>query len=173
MKKRALSVVFTGLLLTSAVTPIASVLASETENVNSSESTVVTEDPNALEPGTSVYQDEDGSFVVIKMESKARANVYRWGKWTYLNIAVSRGVAANAINAAFWGGGKAATSMFGIPGWAIAGLLTGASWTKKGSSPGNAVAKLWDKNNNGWIGFYKSNGYDAAGRVVATRYKTD
>ncbi len=62
--------------------------------------------------------------------------------------------------------------MFGIPGWQLVLLLTGASWTKKGASPGNAVAKEWDKNGNGWIGFYYQRGYDAAGRVVATRYST-
>lgn len=51
--------------------------------------------------------------------------------------------------------------------------LTGASWTNLGSSPGNAVAKKWDKNKNGWIGFYKRIGYDGAGRAVATQYKTE
>ncbi|URT59773.1 hypothetical protein [Enterococcus faecium] len=68
--------------------------------------------------------------------------------------------------------GKLALLWFGIPGWAIGALLTGARWTKKGASPGNAVAKEWDKNGNGWIGFYYQRGYDAAGRVVATRYST-
>ncbi|MCF7547145.1 hypothetical protein L3X09_14800 [Enterococcus faecium] len=31
--------------------------------------------------------------------------------------------------------------MFGIPGWAIGALLTGASWTKKGASPGMQLQK--------------------------------
>lgn len=60
----------------------------------------------------------------------------------------------------------------GIPTWALQGLLNGASWTKHGSKPGQAVANLWDKNKNGWIGFYYQRGYDGAGRVVVTRYKT-
>lgn len=50
--------------------------------------------------------------------------------------------------------------------------LNGASWTKHGSKPGQAVANLWDKNKNGWIGFYYQRGYDGAGRVGVTRYKT-
>lgn len=127
---------------------------------------------NVLEPGVSVMEDEDGSLIVTKMETRARANVSRWGGWTYNKIAVTTGVAANAINAAFYAGGGAAVAMFGIPGWAIGGLLTGASWTKLGSAPGRAVAKNWDKNNNGWIGFYKRTGFDGAGRIVATQYKT-
>ncbi|MGL9828452.1 hypothetical protein [Enterococcus sp. DIV0436a] len=32
--------------------------------------------------------------------------------------------------------------------------------------------KVSDENRNGWIGFYYQRGYDAAGRVVATRYST-
>lgn len=126
-----------------------------------------------------VENTEDG-IVVTKYEEiegnnsgrVKRANVSRWGKKEYTNIAVTTGVAANAINAAFWSGGKASTAMFGVPGWAIGALLGAASWTKKGASPGNAVAKLWDKNGNGWIAFYYQRGYDAAGKVVATRYST-
>lgn len=76
-------------------------------------------------------------------------------------------MAANAINAAFYAGAGASVAMFGIPSWAIGGLLTGTSWTNLGS----AVAKKWDK--NGWIGFYKRTGYDGAGRVIATQYKTE
>ncbi|WP_317915143.1 hypothetical protein [Enterococcus faecium] len=127
------------------------------------------------EDGMVVTKYEDGYSAEDFANSSdimTRAAVARWGKKEYTNIAVTTGVAANAINAAFWAGGKASTSMFGIPGWAIGALLTGASWTKKGASPGNAVAKEWDKNGNGWIGFYYQRGYDAAGRVVATRYST-
>lgn len=127
-----------------------------------------------------IVENTENGIVVTKYEEVEennsgrvkRAAVSRWGKTEYTNIAVTTGVAANAINAAFWGGGKASTAMFGIPGWAIGALLGAASWTKKGDSPGNAVAKLWDKNGNGWIAFYYQRGYDAAGRVVATRYST-
>ncbi|MFV0559287.1 MAG: hypothetical protein ACK5NA_01020 [Enterococcus sp.] len=132
-----------------------------------------------------VIEDTEDGMVVTKYDNgysaedfadygdiMTQAAVSRWGKKEYTNIAVTTGVAANAINATFWAGGKASTAMFGIPGWAIGGLLAAASWTKKGSSPGNAVAKLWDKSGNGWIGFYYQRGYNAAGKVVATRYST-
>lgn len=38
--------------------------------------------------------------------------------------------------------------MFGIPGWAIAGLLGVTSWAEFGSSPGREIAKKWDMNKN-------------------------
>ncbi|MGN8982326.1 hypothetical protein ACTNBL_08320 [Enterococcus villorum] len=120
-----------------------------------------------------VQQNSSGEILVTKMETNVRANVSHCGTWQYTNIAVSTGVAANAINATFYAGAGASVAMFGIPGWAIGGLLTGASWTNLGSAPGSAVAKKWDKNKNGWIGFYKRTGYDGAGRVVATQYKTE
>nr|WP_158182907.1 hypothetical protein [Enterococcus faecium] len=160
------------------------VLPSTTIVYASENSQVVSLNENNATENVVIEYTEDG-MVVTKYEDgysaedfanssdiMTRAAVARWGKKEYTNIAVTTGVAANAINAAFWAGGKASTSMFGIPGWAIGALLTGASWTKKGASPGNAVAKEWDKNGNGWIGFYYQRGYDAAGRVVATRYST-
>ena len=52
-----------------------------------------------------------------------------------------------------------------IVGW----LVAASSWTKLGGAPGVAVANNWDKNGNGWVGFYKSTGYDGARRAVATR----
>ncbi|MCS8594225.1 hypothetical protein, partial [Enterococcus faecium] len=122
---------------------------------------------------TVIIEKTDEGIVVTKMESKARAAVARWGGWQYTNVAVSKGVAANAINAALYSGIGAVAGIFGgIPTWALQGLLNGASWTKYGSKPGQSVANLWDKNKNGWIGFYYQRGYDGAGRVVATRYKT-
>ncbi|WP_230471061.1 hypothetical protein [Enterococcus hirae] len=120
-----------------------------------------------------VQQNASGELLVTKMETKTRASVSRWGAWQYTNIAVSTGVAANAINAAFYAGAGASIAMFGIPGWAIGGLLTGASWTNLGSAPGVAVARKWDRNKNGWVGFHKRTGYDGAGRAVATQYKTE
>lgn len=167
MKKVFIGVVCASILFGSGVIPAVSAFATEAEPVQQiSES-------NNLEPGVSVSQDGDGAIIVTKSESRARANVSRWGGWSYTNIAVTTGVAANAINAAFYAGLGASVAMFGIPGWVIGGLLTGASWTSLGSSPGNAVAKKWDKNKNGWIGFYKRTGYDGAGRAVATQYKTE
>ncbi|MGL9862175.1 hypothetical protein IGJ67_003079 [Enterococcus sp. MSG4989] len=176
MKKFALGLAL--LTIGSVVLPsTAIVYASENSQVVSLNENKATENVviEYTEDGMVVTKYEDGYSAEDFADSSdimSRAAVSRWGKKEYTNIAVTTGVAANAINAAFWAGGKAATSMFGIPGWAIAGLLTGASWTKKGSSPGNAVAKQWDKNGNGWIAFYYQRGYDAAGRVVATRYST-
>ncbi|EOF54264.1 TPA: hypothetical protein QFJ99_001873 [Enterococcus faecium] len=111
--------------------------------------------------------------MVVKMETKARANVARWGAWQYTHIALSTGVTAGAINTAYSKGIGSVLGIFGLPGWAIGNLLTAAGWTNYGNSPGNAVARLWDKNHNGWVGFYKRTGYDGAGRAVATAYKTE
>lgn len=171
MKKFVVGFVCVSILFGSGVIPTVSAFAAETEPVKQiSEANTAKEN---LEPGVSVVQDEDGTLIVTKSESRARAHVSRWGGWSYTNIAVTTGVAANAINAAFYAGLGASVAMFGIPGWVIGGLLTGASWTSIGASPGNAVAKKWDKNKNGWIGFYKRTGYDGAGRAVATQYKTE
>lgn len=162
-------------ILFSVVSPITTYAS---EIVKKSEETSITKEfenlvTNAeLEPGVSIEIDEDGGIIVTKQEGLARASVAKWGGWTYTNIAVSTGVAANAINAAFYAGLGASVAMFGIPGWAIAGLLTGFGWTNLGASPGNAVAKKWDSSGNGWVGFYISKGYDGSGKHVATRYKT-
>lgn len=171
MKKFMIGFISCTFLISSAMLPVASVMAAET----AIEATVEkpTSKPSNIDPRVSISEDENGDLIVTRYESLARANVYSWGKWTYTNIAVTTGVAANAINAAFYAGLGASVAMFGIPGWVIGGLLTGASWTSLGSSPGNAVAKKWDKNGNGWIGFYKRSGLDGAGRVVATEYKTE
>ena len=176
MKKFALGIAL--LTIGSVVLPSTTIVyASENSQVvslnesNGTENVVIeyTEDGMVVTKYEDGYSAEDFANYSDIM---TRAAVARWGKKEYTNIAVTTGVAANAINAAFWAGGKASTAMFGIPGWAIGALLTGASWTQKGASPGNAVAKEWDKNGNGWIGFYYQRGYDAAGRVVATRYST-
>lgn len=63
--------------------------------------------------------------------------------------------------------------MFGIAGWAIAGLLGVTSWAQFGSAPGRKVAKKWDKDKNDWIVFYMRTGYDRSDRHVATDYKTE
>ncbi|EKK5254039.1 hypothetical protein PN658_002861 [Enterococcus faecalis] len=152
----------------SAITPSGAVFASELVEEDSTNSTLV-----KINDPTVIIEKTDEGIVVTKMESKARAAVARWSGWQYTNVAVSKGVAANAINAALYSGIGAVAGIFGgIPTWALQGLLNGASWTKHGSKPGQAVANLWDKNKNGWIGFYYQRGYDGAGRVVATRYKT-
>lgn len=168
MKKFLIGVVCGSLIFGSVILPVGSAFVYADETAVSNK-----EDNIKLEPGVSIQTDADGGIVVTKYEGRARANVSRWGGWTYTNIAVTTGVAANAINAAFYAGLGASVAMFGIPGWAIGALLTGASWTSLGASPGNAVAKKWDRNGNGWIGFYMSKGYDGAGRHVATRYKTE
>ncbi|MCS8594242.1 hypothetical protein, partial [Enterococcus faecium] len=110
---------------------------------------------------TVIIEKTDEGIVVTKMKIKARAAEARWSRWQYTHVAVSKGVATNAINIALY---------FGIG--SVAGIFGGARWTKYGSKPGKAVANLCDKNKNGWIGFYYQRGYDGAGRVVATRYKT-
>ncbi|MDL4879471.1 hypothetical protein QRX82_12660 [Enterococcus faecalis] len=72
------------------------------------------------------------------------------------------------------GGIGIVASTVGIPVSAVTGLLEGANWLGIGGAPaGDAVAKKWDRNGNSWVGFYYQRGYDAAGRVVATRYKTE
>lgn len=97
----------------------------------------------------SIQKDENGDLMVVKMETKARANVARWGAWQYTHIALSTGVTAGAINTAYSKGIGSVLGIFGLPGWAIGNLLTAAGWTNYGNSPGNAVARLWDKNHNG------------------------
>ncbi|WP_435051721.1 hypothetical protein [Enterococcus faecalis] len=122
---------------------------------------------------------EEGPIVTVYEEGTtpknrvARAAVYRWGGWEYTNIALPTGTVAHAINLAVNGGIGIVASTVGIPASAVTGLLEGANWLGIGGAPGDAVAKKWDRNGNGWVGFYYQRGYDAAGRVVATRYKTE
>lgn len=122
--------------------------------------------------------DEENGYIIVSdedlglLKAAGSTQISRWGGWSYTHIAVSTGVAANAINAAFYFGIGGAVGMFGIPGWAIGSLLQTAQWTKLGAAPGKAVAKKWDKNKNGWIGFYKQWGYNAAGKQVASRFTT-
>ncbi len=149
--------------------PATSVFASEETAPDSQ----VTEIVPSNDPTVTIEKTDDGGITVTKQESLLRAAVYRWGGLEYTNIAITTGVLAGAINTAFYSGLGASISMFGgIPGWAIQGLLNGASWTQLGGKPGEAVARKWDRNGNGWVGFYYQRGYDAAGRVVATRYST-
>lgn len=156
------------LTLGATVIPNGMVFANELVEEDSTNSTFIeTNDP------TVIIEKTDEGIVVTKMEITTRAAVSRWGGWHYTNIAVSKGVAENAINTALYSGIGSVVGIFGgLPIWALQGQLNGASWTKYGSKPDQAVANLWDKNKNGWIGFYYQRGYDAAGRVVATRYKT-
>lgn len=169
--KKLIGLTVLSLFVSLSISSISVFASEEDQSSFISENQVIEKIPSG-DPTVIIEKTSDGGIVVTKQESLNRAAVYRWGGLEYTNIAVSTGVAANAINYAFWAGGKASTAMFGIPGWAIGGLLIGASWTQKGASPGNAVAKEWDRNGNGWIGFYYQRGYDAAGRVVATRYST-
>jgi hypothetical protein len=160
-----------------------------------SEDTVMLSEEQNLAPmdTSSIYNkqikksDDSGRVVIIddpiegpivrKYENTGSISTYamvsRWGKWEYTKIAVSTGVAAGAINSLFALGIGANFALFGLPGWAIGGLLEAASWTKLGSYPGREVAKFWDKNGNGWIGFYTRKGYDAVGRHTATDHKTN
>lgn len=106
-----------------------------------------------LPENVTLEHSEEGPIVTVYEEVTApknrvaRAAVYRWGGWEYTNIALPTGTVAHAINLAVNDG--------------------------IGGAPGDAVAKKWDRNGNGWVGFYYQRGYDAAGRVVATRYKTE
>ncbi len=124
-----------------------------------------------LEKKVTIEETKEQGIVVTNGET---ADVARWDStWNYTHIAVSTGVLANAINAALYTGiGATISPLVPIPGWAIHGMLQAASWTKLGSKPGEAVAKQWDTNKNGWVGFYFQNGYDARENVVATRYST-
>lgn len=127
-----------------------------------------------------IVENTENGIVVTKYEKVKdnnsgrfkRANVSRWGAWEYTHIAISKGVLTGIINTGLSKGVGFVASSIGLPGWAIGNLLTAAGWTNKGNAPGKAVAELWDKNKNGWVAFYYQRGYDAAGRVVATRYKT-
>ena len=127
-----------------------------------------------LEDGVMVEETADGEIIVTKRYSLFRVNVYRWDtKWNYTHIAVGTTVLGNAINHALYSGiGATISPLVPIPGWAIQGLLNGAGWTNLGSKPGQAVAQKWDKNKNGWVGFYFQKGYDVHGNVVPTRYST-
>lgn len=174
-----------GTIVFTTLIPGLSVYAEQKEKDSSSqEENVVEVSPKDIngkmeseELGT-LFETKGDSLIVRHYEnprSMLRASsthIAKWGKWNYTHIAVSRGVAAGAINTAFYMGIGGSIGMFGIPGWAIGGLLTSAQWTKLGSSPGKAVAKKWDKNKNGWIGFYMRWGYDGAGRKVASEYTT-
>lgn len=165
------------------VFPSVIVSATEVRDDQTAVENVLLDSVNPNDDNIIVYQDSDGSIVVRKYEDEnynsksltARASstyISKWGQWNYLNFAVTTGVAAGAINSAFYGGGSVAISMFGIPGWAIAGLVGVANWTEFGSAPGKAIANKWDKNKNGWVGFYMRRGYNSLGKHVATEYKT-
>ncbi|MBC6314787.1 hypothetical protein [Listeria grandensis] len=116
-----------------------------------------------------VSEEEEGSML---RAGPGSTQVSKWGKWTYTHIAVSRSIVAGAINTAMYTGVGAIVAVIGIPTAATVGLLNLAQMSDHGARPGNAVAKKWDKNNNGWVGFYKQLGYNAAGKHVATRYTT-
>lgn len=143
-----------------------------TQIQNGEDGSIIDSDYSKESEELEVNMEVDDDLIVQKYDGLARAKVVKWGKWSYTHIAVSTGVAAGAINTLFYMGLGGSVGMFGIPGWAIGGLLTGAQWTKLGSKPGKAVARKWDKNKNGWIGFYKRWGYDGAGRRVASSYTT-
>lgn len=126
------------------------------------------------EEGPIVTVYEEGVDTTKLQSNRApRAAVSRWGKWEYTNIAVTTGVLAGAINASLSGGVGIVAGIVGLPAAAVGALLLASGWTKLGNAPGAAVAKQWDKNHNGWVGFYYQRGYNAAGKVVATRYKTE
>ncbi|EUJ21689.1 wall-associated protein [Listeria grandensis FSL F6-0971] len=122
--------------------------------------------------------DEENGYIIVSDEelgllrAAGSTQVSRWGAWSYTHIAVSTTVAEGALNLAFYSGLAGSIAMFGIPAWAISSLIGGASLSKYGQAPGRALAKKWDKNKNGWIGFYKQWGYNAAGKQVASRYTT-
>ena len=132
----------------------------------------VTVDYTEEGPIVTVY-DESADTTKLQSNRVARAAVSRWGGWEYTNIAISTGVLAGAINTGLSAGVGAVAGIVGLPAKAIGGLLAVSGWTEIGGAPGAAVAKQWDKNGNGWVGFYYQRGYDAAGKVVATRYKTE
>lgn len=126
-----------------------------------------------------IEYEEDGPVVVIYEEdittaraAAASTSVYKWGAWEYTHLAVTTGVLAGAINTAFYSGIGVVAGTIGLPVLAVTGLLNAAQWTKLGNAPGAAVAKKWDTSGNGWVGFYMSKGYNAAGKHVATKYKT-
>jgi hypothetical protein len=179
MKKIALglAVLTIGTTILSSALPVyASELDTPVQEMVLPENVVIenTEDGIVVTKYEEGYSAEDfADYSTEYIDGVAYAAISRWAKTQYTNIAISTGVAANAINTGLYSGLGAVIGTFaGIPMWAIQGLLNGVSWTKRGSKPGAAVAKLWDKNKNGWIGFYYQKGYDAAGRVVATRYST-
>lgn len=123
-------------------------------------------------PIVTVYEESTENHTFNSKSVQKAAAISRWGSWQYTGIAISTGVLAGAINTALYSGIGVVAATVGLPALAIGGLLNAAQWTKLGNAPGNAVAKLWDKSKNGWVGFYKSSGYDGMGRIVATRYMT-
>ena len=67
--------------------------------------------------------------MVVKMETKARANVARWGAWQYTHIALSTGVTAGAINTAY---SKGIGSVSGIlASWLGNRKSSNCSWLDK------------------------------------------
>ncbi|MEK0175405.1 hypothetical protein WN867_11560 [Tetragenococcus halophilus] len=170
MFKKILGSFFAGLMILSIAVPSSAAIAdtvSADDNVQNQE----TVDNENVE----VIEDSEEGTIVRKYDDLTQVNVSKWGKWQYTNIAVSTGVLANAINKAMGGGVTAVAApvaaLVGIPTWAIAALLEGASWTDLGSKPGKAVVNTWDKNGNGWVGFYMRKGYNGS-TPVATDYKT-
>ena len=172
IKKAAILMILTIIALPSLASTV--VLADDDENLISSNdmlSTVIS--ANSSKDYSIQYEDGEPVIVVYENSNRLlRANVYKWGAWSYTHIAVSTGVLAGAINAALYSGVGVVASTVGLPALVITGLLNAVGWTKLGSAPGVAVAKKWDTSKNGWVGFYVSKGYDGAGRVVATRYQT-
>lgn len=198
MKKIVLSLLAGSMLASYALpTYVSASVFSEDEirEVNVTEESILENDIQADEPiivdsgensddtinsqNFTIEYEEDGPVVIIYEENikTARAaagstSVYKWGAWTNTRISVSRGVLAGAINTAFYTGIAGVAGTIGLPVLAVTGLLNSAQWTKLGNAPGTAVAKKWDTNGNGWVEFYMSKGYNAAGKHVATKYKT-
>ena len=172
IKKVAILMTLTIIALPSLASTI--VLADDDENLISGNDMISTVISNNSSKEYSI-EYEDGKPVIVLYENSSRflrANVYKWGAWSYTHIAISTGVLAGAINTALYSGVGVVAATVGLPALVITGLLNAAGWTKLGSAPGAAVAKKWDTSKNGWVGFYVSKGYDGAGRVVATRYQT-
>lgn len=170
MKKKITVLVLSSCMLLSTLVPSSVACAEEFVDDSTVVETVHTPE---MPPGVYAEVHEDGSISVVKTDPMLKANVSRWGSSIYTNVAVSTGVATNAINTAFYSGLGSILGIFGVvPPWALQGLLNAVGWTQMGSKPGASVANLWDKNKNGWIGFYFQRGYDAAGKEVATRYST-
>ncbi|SDQ30221.1 hypothetical protein LHA31_07710 [Carnobacterium viridans] len=154
------------------------------DEIATEEEPVITESEENSDDATdsqkyTIEYEEDGPVIVVYEENIeiARAvagstSVSKWGAWGYTHISISRGVLSGAINTAFYTGIGAVAGTIGLPVYIVSALLNSAQWTKLGSTPGKAVAKKWDTSGNGWVEFYMSKGYNAAGKHVATKYKT-
>ena len=103
-----------------------------------------------------------------------RVLVSKWGKYHYDHLAVGDTLFNSVINFAksvsLGAVETAVATALHIPKSAIIGLFGGLGNEYFSAKTSKNYAKKFDKNGNGWVEVYVRNGYNAAGKVVATQF---